>query len=991
MRKLFALLALALALTVHADDETNVIIEYARPMQKEDLARLSKRAAIRQTYRHTFSGASARVSRKSLAEIAALPYVKAIHTDHKVHALLDQSVPHIGAPQVWDQHNDRGQGVVVAVIDSGIDYTHPAFGGGFGPGHKVAGGWDFANNDPDPMDELGHGTHVAGIIAGDAEPVIGVAPAATLLAYKVLGLDATGYDSHLLAAVERCIDPNGDGNTSDHADVVNISLGRRVVGADLLVQAIERGTAAGIVFCIAAGNDGDTFTIHTPAVAESAITVGATDIQDTVASFSSRGPMPGTWAMKPEIAAPGVQINSADLKGLITPRNGTSGAAPHVAGVAALILELHPDWTPADVKAAIVSTGKPILAGTTTLKPKMRAVAAGGGRLDALAAVEAVVLPSPSTITFGVAGGTLTRKLQLANRGESALTLTLTAANVPTGATLTIEPANVTIDGKTTAEVTLTLTTTEGLTPTDDGLALSGFIEIAGAPTPVHVPWLAMSGNQIAVNWLSSGLSDVYIVTANTTVSSKDEKPRTVTAVVPTGAVDVVVITRPPAGTRPRIIVREQQVVTGFTYLTVRPEEASLEIDVAGVDERGMPLSSLGGERQIVQELLLPSGRFTEWTSDSPPLLSTLQQTRLRTYEMAVAPAGDAYFAMHRVLTGLEKSETLTFDAGDWASQPLALRCQTACDFSGAIGFGRGTGYLLDLGAGTEVARMFHVTPSRAADVRFRAYLNAKVQGRADGPRRKPYSLLSPAMRAENGRVTFTVASEPSSADYTPPRFGETVNIDTGPRLVRTVMDTVLGFLRVTVLPTGSLGEDLADAAENLDAVGLYDSAGKLMAWRLVQNPGVFITAALPPPDAYRLVIVGVGGTLTATFDTRKNIAAPSFTSLRIESSTHTAVTTVRAGDDARVVFSANPVVSSETKVWWRRNGTTEWHPLTVAILQPSGPAGTVFASDLGAAADTIGSVDLKLAVADQHGGTAEWVFERAFSVEQSKKRRSVR
>src|SRR5688572_3341095 len=167
---------------------------------------------------------------------------------------------------------------------------------------------------------------------------------------------------------------------------------------------------------------------------------------------------------------------------------------------------------------------------------------------------------------------------------------------------------------------------------------------------------------------------------------------------------------------------------------------------------------------------------------------------------------------------------------------------------------------------------MFHVTPSRAADVRFRAYLNAKVQGRVDGPRRKPYSLLSPAMRAENGRVTFTVASEPSSADYTPPRFGETVNIDTGPRLVRTVMDTVLGFLRVTVLPTGSLGEDLADAAENLDAVGLYDSAGKLMAWRLVQNPGVFITAALPPPDAYRLVIVGVGGTLTATFDTRKNI-----------------------------------------------------------------------------------------------------------------------
>ena len=987
MRKVLALLALAFAATLYADDETNVIIEFERPPAREDLARLSKRAAIRQTYRHTFSGASVRVSRKSLPDIAALPNVKAIHTDYQVHALLDQSVPHIGAPKVWQQHHARGKGVVVAVIDSGVDYRHPALGGGFGPGYKVAGGWDFVHNDADPMDELGHGTHVAGIIAGDVDPVIGVAPDATLLAYKVLGVDAVGYDSYVLAAVERCMDPNGDGNTSDHADVVNISLGRRQIGQDLLVQAVERGAAAGIVFVIAAGNDGEAFTIHTPAVATSAITVGATDLLDTVASFSSAGPLPGTWQMKPEIAAPGVQINSADLNGLVTPRNGTSGAAPHVAGVAALILELHPDWTPADVKAAIVSTGRPILVGTSTLKPKMRAVAAGGGRLDALAAVEAVILPSPATLSFGIAGGTATRTLRLTNRSAGAQTLTLATTNVPEGATLTIEPASLSLESNASAEVKLTLTTTSGLPPTDDNLAISGNLEIAGGPTLVHVPWMAMSGNQIAVTYLANGMSDIYLSAAAGVINSKGDKPRTVTWFVPSGPVDVVVITQPEPGVRRRVIVREQQPVSGFTYLTVTPDEASLELDVAGVDERGVPLSSLGGERQIVQELVLPSGRWTEWASEIPPLFSTLKQTKLRTYEIAVRPAGDAYFAMHRVLTGLEKNETLTFDAGDWASQPLALRCEKPCDFTSSINFGRGVGYAIDLGAGTEIARTFHVTPSRAENVTFRAYLRSKRQGRTDGPRRKPYSLQSGGMRAEDGRLTFTLGDASSSVDYAPPRVGETVPLDSGPRHVRTTMDLVAGGWRVTAVPTGALGEDLADEAEDFKEVSLVDSTGKAVQWRQVQNPGVFITTALLSPDRYSLRLAVAGGTLTANFDTRKSNSAPSFASLRIEDSTRTAVSTLRLNDNARVHFSTKAgVVASETRAWWRPSGTTDWRPLTVSILEP-----TVFEADLHAATGARGEVDLRLAIADSLAATAEWVVERAFAVEQTKKRRAVR
>src|SRR5690606_39309916 len=109
--------------------------------------------------------------------------------DRTVTVALHDSVPLVGAPGVWDPPHggagSTGAGVTVAVLDTGIDYTHPDLGGGFGPGHKVVGGYDVVNDDPDPMDDHGHGTHVAGIVAAGGQ-LRGVAPAATLPAYKVL-------------------------------------------------------------------------------------------------------------------------------------------------------------------------------------------------------------------------------------------------------------------------------------------------------------------------------------------------------------------------------------------------------------------------------------------------------------------------------------------------------------------------------------------------------------------------------------------------------------------------------------------------------------------------------------------------------------------------------------------------------------------------------------------------------------------------------------
>src|SRR5438874_175003 len=131
---------------------------------------------IGQRYERVFAGVSARVSRADLARIRALSYVAAVHIDHPMYTLLDESVAKIQANQVWVEYGTRGKGVVVAVIDTGIDYKHPALGGSFGKGARVVSGYDFVNKDGDPMDDNGHGTHVAGIIGANGAGMVGVAP-----------------------------------------------------------------------------------------------------------------------------------------------------------------------------------------------------------------------------------------------------------------------------------------------------------------------------------------------------------------------------------------------------------------------------------------------------------------------------------------------------------------------------------------------------------------------------------------------------------------------------------------------------------------------------------------------------------------------------------------------------------------------------------------------------------------------------------------------
>ncbi len=379
--------------------------------------------------------------------------------DRKVHASLDQSVPQIGAPAAWAR-GFTGQGVTVAVADTGVDDTHPDLAG------KVVEQANFSDA-ADAVDHYGHGTHVASIVAGTGAGAAGrykgVAPDARLLSAKVLDDSGSGAWSGVIAGLEWAA---GHG-----ADVVNLSLGGTdTPGVDPVEEAVNTLTEqSGTLFVVAAGNEGPgAGSIGTPGSADAALTVGAVDKQDEIAFFSSRGPRVGDAAIKPEVTAPGVDIVAAKAAGTelgdpvgehYVTLSGTSMATPHVAGAAAILLQQHPSWKPDDVRARLMSTAK-AHDGLTVFEQ-------GAGRIDVDRATTSNVQPSAGKLELGYFRWPhddvepVSRELTYTNDSDAAVTLDLSVAAageepVPASA-LSLDKATLTVPAKGSAAVTVRL------------------------------------------------------------------------------------------------------------------------------------------------------------------------------------------------------------------------------------------------------------------------------------------------------------------------------------------------------------------------------------------------------------------------------------------------------------------------------------------------------------------------------------------------------
>ncbi|KAK4455179.1 subtilisin DY [Podospora aff. communis PSN243] len=273
-----------------------------------------------------------------------------------------------------------GKGVKIGVIDTGVDYTHPALGGCFGPGCKVAAGYDFIGNtsypegnattmpDDDPLDYLGHGTHVTGIIAGKSDNFTGVAPEATIYAYKVFGTVDAVLQDDIIAGYLRA--------AQDGVDIITASL----IGFDgwkdepwALVgsRLVERG----FVVVNSGGNYGESagpFFHSDGASGEYVLSVASVDAAEPGVSaggipsaFTSWGALPDL-RVKPDIAAPGGNILSTKNGGGYMVASGTSQSAPYIAGVAALWIsqnggrDVHGPGFAKDLAARIIHSGNPV-------------------------------------------------------------------------------------------------------------------------------------------------------------------------------------------------------------------------------------------------------------------------------------------------------------------------------------------------------------------------------------------------------------------------------------------------------------------------------------------------------------------------------------------------------------------------------------------------------------------------------------------------------
>ena len=334
---------------------------------------------------------------------------------------LRETTPNIfqvNADKVWEL-GYTGEGVVVAVVDSGVNYDHLDLadhlwdGGEEFPHH----GYDIVNGDDDPMDDKGHGTHCAGTVLGDgtAGSLTGMAPEATLMCVKSIDAEGFGGSANIAGGMEWSVEHG--------CDLISMSLGMvnsEIPDRELLRRSCVSILDAGIVAAVCAGNEGhiqfycpvpnnirvpascpppylDPDQLENPGELSCVIAVGAVDSNDEAAYFSSHGPVtwintefgdyayePGIGLIRPDLSAPGVAIKSLDY--LTTDgycnMDGTSQATPCLAGVVALMLQKNPELLPADICR--------ILEETSVKLTEHKSNVTGIGRIDALAAINAV-------------------------------------------------------------------------------------------------------------------------------------------------------------------------------------------------------------------------------------------------------------------------------------------------------------------------------------------------------------------------------------------------------------------------------------------------------------------------------------------------------------------------------------------------------------------------------------------------------------------------
>jgi len=975
-------------------------------------------ASIDFEYYRAFHGASVRLARRgSIESLRALPYVRSIHPDVEVASFSTgaASPSTSGLPPAAT----GGRGIVIAVLDSGIDAAHPAFAG------RIAGGYDFVNGDSDPDDDFRHGTHVAGIVAANGGGLTGVAPDASLLVYKVLDENGKGRTSAILAALERAVDPNLDGDLSDHADVINLSLGGPGSPDDPLSRSVDSATMAGAVVVAAAGNAGLFHAVGSPAAARSAIAVGAHDGDGLIAEFSSRGPATLTGAIKPEVLAPGVGIRSAAPGGGTRISSGTSMAAPYIAGIAALLIEKHPSWSPARVRSAIVGSALPV--------PGEEVMSQGSGRVDIVRAESAALATLPATLEFDLdatrgAAYESTRELIVTNDSDSSRSFTLRAVGNPAAVSLAFEPAAAVLAAGESRAVRVTVTADNAAlgSPASASFAFGGFVEIASSEAVTRVPWAFLRAGRARVNYGLEFPGVYWTASEPRAASFAIVDANTVETLLAPGSYDLTLVSSWEGDLR--VITREDVAIDGDRLLTFAPEDANREVTLSAVDERGTAFPIVEDESRLwfpQVRVLLPAG--------SPLPSIELPRSAGRTLHVSMESArwgllasesfldGEAsrfVIVQHPPLRGIEANRVLT-NGGD-ALRAKQLRLTFPSDATrreiGVLArgvtrrpeeIGRAPLGVYVRNQPREWTGTLWMTPEVHSDYASALQLfaftqHSELQGLA--------ANISPPLRLRDARFfssrSFDPAPLPVDAPGTEPlAFGD------GPSYLSAILGVSGGFLSGELTFTGDRNDlrRLSQARSSfvVRRSGVETARGTIgLAQPFIPLGG---NGAFQVDLTAETAVAGGSGRMTLSLgldSTRSDSAPPAVTSLAVLDAEGRHVSSLPLCGAGALVLSAGdydlayegPVYRPGSlvlgSVFYRRSGALTWTQLSTEVTGEDAadsaartPAGMIMRAGLGETLLREGAIDLRIELVDAAGNSAVMTMEPAYRVEKARRR----
>ena len=945
----------------------------------EDLASIDARlqtktpSTITREYDTLFSGVAATVDAAAVEEIRRLPNVAAVHEDVIVRAALTTSVPMIGASTVAGTYGVTGAGIRVAVLDTGIDYTHADLGGCLGVACKVAGGYDFVNDDSDPRDDHGHGTHVAGIISANGT-LKGVAPGATLLAYKVLDSAGYGFASDIIAGLEQAM--------LDGANVANLSLGGEGSPDDPASQALDNATAAGVLSVVAAGNRGPAYqTVQSPGTARTALTVGATNKSWQMEFSSSRGYVSDGdhYFLKPEIVAPGGDIRSTvptlrDPSGYSV-MSGTSMAAPHVAGSAALLLQWNAAQTPEELKSRMVTSARVVSGDLFTT---------GAGGIDLVAAFGARIVTSPAYVSFDAVSETSgvvvrERTLSLKNTGATAQSLTLTAmGGLPAGTTLEIVPSSATLQPGESADITLRLSVDAAVVPdpTSSSMDWSTSIAITGQSQTVKVPVYFLRGALLRLSF--EEIPDFVYVISESHVHDFHQVGPSLNLLVKRGLWDVVAYYWSPTV----VVVREQQDVQQQLSLNIGPDDAIRTATIRAVDDEEQPLD----ESKFSEQLLLRISNFTLGVG------AQMGELRLSELSSRIAvglsgtgpdPSGQRFFISTWAAEGFSSDVTLPVPGAPWRRLVQAVTQPTETVPTTLVimtGFVMRDFWILGGGvAPAPLSRTLYLQSTFDPDGQVRPVQQTNLNELAF-----PFArvLEGPCVLHEGGAQLYLIDSlfrplhEP---DFEPDAILgagiERWDLDTSPNAFQLGLSSSSSGIRASgfafsqgwITHTLSMIRRVAGAEPVFDLYRNGALAGTYPLQRLIA--GISSPAGahvIRSTSNYRIGEVPGSSRVAISFNTANTDPDPPFVSrFRIEQNG------VRTPAPYYPATHITPTVQfrvtdrsslSQVSLEWRANGDTAWIPLPL----------TSTGIDYAATIDQNGAVDLRLTAMDATGNTFE-------------------